>query len=138
MTKRIVLAVLTLAALTGAALANPDRQAILDRLAGEAKQQNKAFQSFSAERGQAFFLEKHAGGKAETPSCTTCHTSDPRNPGQSKAGKEIKPMAVSKTPSRFTDVAEVEKWFGRNCNQVLGRDCTAGEKGDVITYLMGL
>lgn len=138
MKKRLVLAALALAVLTGTAFANPDRQAILDRLAGEAKQQNKAFQSFSAERGQIFFLEKHAGGKAETPACTTCHTNDPKLPGASRAGKEIKPMAVSKTPTRFTDAAEVEKWFGRNCNQVLGRDCTATEKGDVITYLMGL
>lgn len=138
MTKRLVLAVLALVAAAGAAQANPDRQAILDRLAGEAKQQNKAFQSFSAERGKAFFLEKHTGGKAETPSCTSCHTNDPRNPGQGRAGKEIMPMAVSKTPTRFTDPAEVEKWFGRNCNQVLGRECTATEKGDVIIYLMGL
>jgi cytochrome b len=27
------------------------------------------------------------------------------------------------------------KWFGRNCNTVLGRECTAQEKGDILTYL---
>ena len=47
-------------------------------------------------------------------------------------------MAVSVTPERFTDAAKVEKWFGRNCNTVLGRECTALEKGDFITYLSGI
>jgi hypothetical protein len=44
-------------------------------------------------------------------------------------------MAVSMTPDRFTDPEKVAKWFSRNCNGVLGRDCTAVEKGDFITYL---
>jgi len=44
-------------------------------------------------------------------------------------------MAVSKNPTRFTKVDEVTKWFGRNCSSVLGRECTAIEKGDIITYL---
>jgi hypothetical protein len=136
MKKRLVLAAIGLSILSGPALANPERQAILNQLATQAKQQDKAFSAFSAEQGQAFFMAKQTGGKAETPSCTTCHTNDPKTAGQTKAGKEIKPMAVSKNPTRFTDAAEVEKWFGRNCNQVLGRECTAAEKGNVITYLM--
>jgi hypothetical protein len=31
----------------------------------------------------------------------------------------------------------VEKWFTRTCQDVLGRACTAQEKGDFITYMMG-
>jgi hypothetical protein len=36
---------------------------------------------------------------------------------------------VSVTPARYTDPAKVEKWFKRNCTEVLGRVCTAQEKG---------
>ena len=97
----------------------------------------RAFAGFSAERGDAFWTAAHAGGKPDTPSCTTCHTPDPTAQGQTRAGKQIAPMAVSQTPDRFTDPAKVEKRFGRNCNTVLGRDCTPVEKGDVITYLSG-
>ena len=39
---------------------------------------------------------------------------------------------------RFTRPDKVEKWFRRNCNDVLGRACTASEKGDVLAYLMSL
>ena len=86
---------------------------------------------------QAFFAAKHTGGKPDTPSCTSCHSQDPTAAGETRAGKRIEPMAVSKNPSRFTKVDEVNKWFGRNCNSVLGRECTAVEKGDFITYLSG-
>ena len=121
----------TVAAATG----NADREAILAGFAAEAKQADPAFAGFSAERGHAFWTAAHAGGKPETPSCTSCHTPDPTREGETRAGKQIAPMAVSKTPDRFTDPEKVAKWFGRNCNTVLGRDCTAVEKGDVITYL---
>jgi uncharacterized protein DUF1924 len=131
---------LTLVAFGGvaaAATANPARDAILAAFAAEAKQADSAFAGFSAQRGHAFWTAAHTGGKPDTPSCTTCHTPDPTREGQTRAGKQIAPMAVSMTPDRFTDPAKVAKWFGRNCNSVLGRDCTALEKGDIITYLAG-
>ena len=78
----------------------------------------------------------HSGGKPDTPACTTCHTDSPLNTGKTRAGKAIEPMAVSANPQRFTDMEKVEKWFGRNCNSVLGRDCTPQEKGDVATWLI--
>ena len=115
--------------------ADPARDAILAQLAAAAKQTDPAFAGFSAERGAQFWQAQHVGGKPDTPSCTTCHTKDPTAEGQTRAGKAIAPMAVSRTPDRFTDAAKVEKWFDRNCNTVLGRACTAAEKGDVITYL---
>ena len=46
-------------------------------------------------------------------------------------------MAVSANPARFTDPDKVEKWFRRNCNSVLGRECSAAEKADVIAWLAG-
>lgn len=92
----------------------------------------------SAAQGKAFFLAKHTGGNPKTPSCSTCHTTDPHNKGQTRAGKVIQPMAVSLSPKRFTDPKKVEKWFRRNCHTVLGRACTAGEKADYIAYLSSL
>lgn len=126
-----------LALLPAAAMADANRDAILDQYLTQAKKADPSFAGFSAESGKAFFHATHTGGKPETPACTTCHTKSPRNIGHTRAGKEIEPMAVSVTPSRFTDPAKVEKWFGRNCRSVLGRECSAAEKGDYILYLMG-
>ena len=38
----------------------------------------------------------------------------------------------------FTSTAKVDKWFRRNCNDVLSRECTAVEKADVLAYLNAL
>ena len=35
-------------------------------------------------------------------------------------------------------IALIERWFKRNCKDVLGRECAAGEKADVLAYLMSL
>lgn len=120
-----------------AADANPARAAILSALAAEAKATDPAFAEFSAARGQALFSTKFTGGKPETPSCASCHSPDPTQPGQTRAGKDIDPMAVSVTPDRFTDAEKVAKWFGRNCAGVLGRPCTATERGDFLTFMIG-
>lgn len=87
-------------------------------------------------RGKAFFLGKHSGGKADSPSCTSCHTTTLTGPGKTRTGKEIGPMAASAAPKRYTDRAEVEKWFKRNCSDVLGRECTTQEKSDVLAFLL--
>ena len=135
--KRVVLLLALVSLSWGSALAFADdkRDAILADLAAQAVASDPAFTAFSAVHGKAFFAATQSGGKPDTPSCTTCHTKDPKAKGQSRAGKEILPMAVSKTPDRFTDAEKVAKWFLRNCSSVLGRECTAAEKGDFITYL---
>jgi len=115
--------------------ADDRRDAILADFAKQAKAADPAFTAFSADRGKAFWFATHTGGKPDATACTLCHTKDPTAPGQTRAGKDLKPMAVSKSPERFTDPEKVAKWFWRNCNTVLGRDCTAGEKGDIITFL---
>jgi mono/diheme cytochrome c family protein len=109
---------------------------LLDFYAGEAKTADPAFAGFSADRGQSLFKSNFSSGKPETPSCTTCHTADPRKKGQTRAGKDIDPMAASVNPQRYTDREKAEKWFGRNCRNVLGRECTATEKGDFITFMI--
>ncbi len=138
--KNYVLAACLLASLAmpGAAFADPARDAILAALAAEAAKADPAFKAFSASDGESFWMANPSGGKPDTPSCTTCHTKDATATGQTRAGKAIEPMAVSANPNRFTDPEKVAKWFLRNCNSVLGRECTATEKGDIVTYLMSL
>ncbi len=121
-----------------AAFADSKRDAILAVFMTQAKQTDPSFSGFSAERGRAFWFAVHTEGKIETPSCTTCHTKDPTAQGRTHALKPIAPMAVSRTPDRFTDQEKVDKWFTRNCNSVLGRPCTAVEKGDFITFLSSM
>ncbi|MBU6497526.1 MAG: DUF1924 domain-containing protein [Rhodospirillales bacterium] len=112
-----------------------ERAAIVARYAAEAKQANPNFHGFSADAGKAFFLAHPGTGRPETPSCTTCHTTSPRNYGRTRAGKQLLPVAVSRTPARFTNLTKVERWFKRNCNTVYGRTCTAQEKGNYITFM---
>jgi cytochrome c peroxidase len=134
----IVLAVCLLAASQGALAANQDprRDKILADYAVAAKAADPAFTGFSAERGRAIYLGPHQAN-SETPACATCHTPDPRRTGQhAKTGRSIDPMAVSVTPARFTDAAEVEKRFNRDCKAVLGRVCTASDRGDFLTFLI--
>ena len=109
---------------------------VLNSYASEAKTSDPSFSGFSAERGEHLFRTNFSTGKPDTPSCTTCHTTDPRKIGQTRAGKDIEPMAASLSPKRYTDQEKTEKWFGRNCKNVLGRDCTASEKGDFITFML--
>lgn len=92
-------------------------------------------QTAQASRGQAFFAEKH--GKEW--SCSTCHTTQPTVNGKhATTGKVIEPLAPAANAQRFSDPAKVEKWFRRNCNDVVGRECTAGEKADVMAWLITL
>jgi cytochrome c peroxidase len=124
---------------TGVALAatsDPNRMKILDGYAAQAKAQSPDFAGFSADRGRALYMGPHSGGTAETPACATCHTQNPAGSGRHyKTGRAIEPMAVSANPTRFTDATDVEKRFERDCVNVLGRACTAREKGDFITFL---
>jgi len=84
-------------------------------------------------RGEQFFNSKH--GKEW--SCASCHENPPNHDTKHiVTGKVIKPLAPVANPTRFTDDAKVEKWFKRNCNDVLGRECTAQEKADVLSWLM--
>ena len=93
--------------------------------------------SFSAARGQTLHTQNFSGGKPDTPSCTTCHGKDTRGAGRALTGKTIEPVAVSVAPTRHTDPAKVEKWFKRNCIEVMGRECTPQEKGDWLTFVIG-
>lgn len=89
--------------------------------------------SAQAARGQEFFTSK----QGRDWSCSSCHTAKPTVEGKhASTGKVISPMAPAFNAERFTDAAKTEKWFRRNCNDVVGRECTAAEKADVIAFLL--
>lgn len=89
----------------------------------------------NAERGKAFFLNKHG----KDLSCASCHGESPMVSGKHvSTGKAIAPLAPAANPESLTDTARINKWFRRNCNDVLGRECSAQEKADVIAFLNGL
>ena len=117
--------------LSTATLAGP-REDLLAQYAAAAKTT-----SFSAARGQTLHTQNFSGGKPDTPSCTTCHGKDTRGAGRALTSKTIEPVALSVTPTRYADPAKVEKWFKRNCTEVLGRECTPQEKGDWLTFVIG-
>lgn len=91
------------------------------------------FQDFSTARGEKFFKEKHGNEL----SCTSCHTTNPAAQGKhAKTDKPIDPLAPAANTERFTEMKKVQKWFKRNCNDVLDRLCTPQEQGDVLAYLL--
>jgi mono/diheme cytochrome c family protein len=86
-------------------------------------------------RGQQFFTSRHGREWA----CASCHGAVPIQAGKhASTGKPIAPLAPAFNPERFSDPAKSEKWFRRNCNDVVGRECTAGEKADLLSWLLTL
>ena len=106
---------------------------VLAALQSEAAKGTPNFQGFSSERGEKFFKTKHGSDW----SCSSCHTDNPVVTGKhAKTEKPIDPLAPSANAERFTNPKKIEKWFKRNCNDVLDRVCTTQEKGDVLAYLL--
>ena len=129
---RIASIFITLA--TTAALVSPAAHAVTpaEQLAAYSAQAGTPAQ---VARGEQFFTTKH--GKEW--SCATCHTASPTVEGKhASTGKLISPMAPAFNPQRFTDTAKTEKWFRRNCNDVVGRECSVSEKADVLAWLLTL
>ena len=119
---------------TMAGTLNADMQSLVSNFQKEA-----GVKAFSAEDGKKLFNSKKMHSqKNEERSCTTCHTADPSKQGKTIVGKIIEPISPAVNKERFTDPKKVEKWFKRNCEWVLERECTPKEKGDFITYMMSL
>jgi len=119
-----------------ATAATPFAQAVTpqEMVVGYAAQAGVAVEALDPAAGEALFRRGGAGDKQ----CTGCHTDDPRTPGKTRVGKRIEPMAPAINAARFTDAAKTEKWFGRNCKDVLSRECTPLEKASVIVWLSRL
>jgi hypothetical protein len=133
---------------------------LLGRYEREARAEAPEFRGFSAEEGQEFYFRKYPAPILGEVGCVTCHLQDPRrsvmrhrtkipcrachviddtehvDPENAKK-REIKAFAPVANPRRFTDPDLVESWFRLNCRYVLKRSCTAVEKGNLLTWLLG-
>jgi len=121
------------ALLAGAAWLPPAHGATAAEL--EAAYAAEAGAPANAARGQALFTTRHG----REWSCSSCHGAVPTQAGSHAAtGKAIAPLAPAFNAQRFVDAAKTEKWFRRNCNDVVGRECSAAEKADVLGWLRTL
>jgi hypothetical protein len=133
MMKRVI-PLLAMACATSVWAATPAE--LLSSYRAAAAQQTAGFQS-SPQRGAEFYARSF-GVSAKMPSCTACHTDNPAQAGRHVVtDKAIKPLAPAANAERFSDPAKVEKWFKRNCTEVVGRECTAAEKADFIAFITG-
>jgi mono/diheme cytochrome c family protein len=91
--------------------------------------------SADPDRGRQLFTSRHGGEW----SCSSCHGDVPTQAGRhASTGKPIAPLAPAFNRERFADAAKTEKWFRRNCNDVMHRECSPAEKADVIGWLRTL
>ncbi|MCU0934135.1 MAG: DUF1924 domain-containing protein [Thiobacillaceae bacterium] len=130
--KRLIPLIALCIALPAAAQTAPQTpQQILDSLVAKAGPASVA-------RGEQLYRAKSKAGKT-ADSCAACHTDNPKAVGQHvKTFKSIDPLAPVAQKDRFTDPAKVEKWFRRNCQEVLARHCTPQEKADFTAYMISV
>jgi hypothetical protein len=132
--KQVTLAIIAALCASAAQAATPAE--LLAGYQAEAVRQTAGFQP-SAQRGTEFY-KRSFNVSAKMPACSSCHTDNPAQAGRHVVtDKPIKPLASAANAERFTDAAKVEKWFRRNCTEVVGRECSAAEKADFIAYLTG-
>ena len=92
--------------------------------------------TLSAEAGRAFYTKKVMTGSKDV-SCAACHGDNPAQPGKhNETGNAIKPMAPSANPQRFSSVNKAAQGFTKHCKDLYGKDCSAQDKGDFVTYLL--
>lgn len=97
----------------------------------------KAGRPASAERGQKFFATNF--GRDLGFSCSSCHGPLPTRAGKDLVTERVlAPLAPAANARRFTDRTRVEYMFQMNCMDVVGRQCNAGEKADVLAWLVSL
>lgn len=111
-------------------------QKLADKYAAIAKHIDPQFTGLSEENGKAFFT-RELTIKGKQVACASCHTSDPADTGKHLVtGKPIRPLSPVTNAKRFSSLEKVEKNFTKHCHDIIGRDCTALEKGDFIAYLL--
>lgn len=130
--KRFLILAATLVFVGGA---TPSSASVVDDLLAGYKTQGGA--EFAATRGKELWTKEFKNPKTgKMVSCATCHTTDLKQASKhAETGEAIEPLAPSVNPKRLTDPKFVEKWFGRNCKQTLGRECAAQEKGDLLMFI---
>jgi hypothetical protein len=130
-TTRLPVVLVVCGLLAGGAQAETPRD-FLARFEAEARATAPAF-SASPARGEQFF---HRAGTKDWR-CATCHTDQPTAIGKhATTGKPIDALSPVANAERFVRPDKVDKWFKRNCNDVLERPCSSSEKADLLAYLM--
>lgn len=133
--KRSIGLALAVAALSAGPVQANSAAAMVAGYAQEASRTQPGFTA-SAERGRAFFTQKW-NVSARLPNCAACHTEQPTAAGtHAITAKPIRPLAPAANAERFSDGAKTEKWFRRNCSEVVGRECSAAEKADLVQFLL--
>jgi mono/diheme cytochrome c family protein len=88
------------------------------------------------ERGQKLFNQDF---NRDFPGCSACHGAVPVKAGKDLVSdKAIEPLAPQANAKRFVDATRVELKFKLNCMDVVGRECTAQEKADIMSWLLTL
>ncbi|MDO9243390.1 MAG: DUF1924 domain-containing protein [Rhodocyclaceae bacterium] len=96
---------------------------------------NVSDKPFTVEEGRRFYLVRRTWQSGDY-TCSGCHTEDPKTEGKHiKTKLPLKPLAPSANSERFIDANVVEANFTAHCMDLHERDCTAYEKGNLITYL---
>ncbi len=89
-----------------------------------------------AARGAAAWTQPMPAADGKTRRCSDCHGNDLTQAGRHlSTGKPIPPLAPSANSNALSDPAKVEKWLYRNCRWTWGRECTPGEKADLVLFL---
>jgi hypothetical protein len=131
-TQRICITLVFLASANSAFAETP--ASLISGYAAEAAKTAPGFTP-SAQRGKSFFT-KEWGVSEKMPNCTVCHSKNLMVDGKHVVtDRRIAPFSPAANPERFTSSAKVEKWFKRNCKEVVGRECTAAEKADFIQFV---
>ncbi len=124
--KAMQMMLLMLAAVSNSGFADTDVTAALMET-----WQVDATDPFSAEAGRLLWYQE-----VEGRSCTSCHGESVRAAGRhQRTGKVIEAIAPSVNPTRLTEARKINKWLLRNCKWTFGRECSAQEKGDIVTWL---
>lgn len=113
------------------ALATPASDALL------AKYKAEGVSKVDGAKGKSDWVKEAQGEDGEKMSCSTCHGTDLSKTGKHhKTHKVIEPMSAKVNAERYTDEKKIEKWFKRNCKDAWGRECTAQEKADFLTFML--
>ncbi len=102
-----------------------------------AKYKSEGVSKIDASKAKSDWTKETKGEDGEMISCSSCHGTDFSKAGKHrKTHKVIDPLSTRVNTERFTDEKKIEKWFKRNCNDTWGRECTAQEKADFLTFLL--
>jgi hypothetical protein len=120
---------LSLLVIAGVLGANSYASSVVDSMLTEYQQQGAVMPD--ANSGREIWFSTHGDR-----SCSSCHSDSPLKSGSHvKTGKLIEPMALSVNPDRYQESKKIEKWFLRNCKWTLGRECSAQEKSNILSWL---